>query len=405
MNPRTTTTAIPTAEPLKSVTAPISRDARSLPFILTVGAATTILALLLAFESELALVVTLAAAAALWWGGQRSGVLGKAGAFADRRPGVARAIFAAAAGMLLLLFHAEHYALLMVATVLLYAAACAGINIQTGFAGIANFAGAAFFACGGYTVAVLVQNTALPHGLAILVGGIVTAAIGAILLLPVLRTRGYYSALVTIAFGILCSSFLQVNEHLGGAQGLQLGPLSILGWDMGQGLEIAGREVSFYFGYALLALAVFLLASLLAHAVEWSAIGLNFDALRNDELVSSTFGIDLQRWKITAFLLGNVLIGIAGAVYAGLTSFVSPAGATFEQSLLLISIVILGGIGNTWGALLAAALVVLVPEKLQSLQEYRILIFSVSVVAILLFRPKGLVPRRMRDFSVTGGAQ
>ncbi|WP_242612618.1 branched-chain amino acid ABC transporter permease [Corticibacter populi] len=370
-----------------------------------VATGTVVIALVLLFESELALAATLALAAVLWWGGQRQGVLGKAGAFADHRPRIARAIFAGAAAVLLLLFHSEHYALLMVATVLLFAAACAGINIQTGFAGIANFAGAAFFACGGYTMAVLTQHTGVPHVLAILVAGAVTAGIGAVLLLPVLRTRGYYSALVTIAFGILCSSFLQVNEHLGGAQGLQLGPLHILGWDMGSGFEIAGREVSFYFAYALLALVVFMLASLLAHAVEWSAIGVSFDAVRNDELVSSSFGIDLQRWKVTAFLLGNFLIGIAGAVYAGLTSFVSPSGATFEQSLLLISIVILGGIGNTWGALLAAALVVLVPEKLQSLQEYRILIFSVSVVAVLLFRPKGLVPRRMRDFSVTGGVQ
>ncbi|WP_406625213.1 branched-chain amino acid ABC transporter permease [Acidovorax sp. SDU_ACID1] len=405
MNQRTTTTLPIAGQPMATTPVPRALAAQPLPFILTVVAATGILALLLAFESELALAGTLLAAAALWWGGQRSGVLGRAGVFADCHPRLSRAIFVAAGAVLLLLFHQEHYALLMVATVLLYAAACAGINIQTGFAGIANFAGAAFFACGGYTVAVLTKNTALPHVLAILAGGVVTAAIGAILLLPVLRTRGYYSALVTIAFGILCSSFLQVNEHLGGAQGLQLDALNILGWDMGQGLEIAGREVSFYFGYALLALAVFLLASLLAHAVEWSAIGVNFDAVRNDELVSSTFGINLQRWKITAFLLGNFLIGISGAVYAGLTSFVSPAGATFEQSLLLISIVILGGIGNSWGALLAAALVVLVPEKLQSLQEYRILIFSAAVVAILLFRPKGLVPRRMRDFSVKGGTR
>ena len=87
-------------------------------------------------------------------------------------------------------------------------------------------------------------------------------------------------------------------------------------------------------------------------------------------------------------------------MYAGLTNFVSPAGATFEQSLLLISIVILGGIGNSWGSLIAAVLVILLPEKLHSLQEYRVLIFSVFVVAVLLFRPKGLVPRRMRDFSV-----
>ncbi len=373
-----------------------------LPFITTVAAGTLVLALILALESELALAGTLALGALVWWAGHRSGMLAQTVAFSDRHPRLARAVVAVAVLALLAIFHIEHYALLMIATVLLYASACIGINIQTGLTGLANFAGAAFFACGGYTLAVLARHTALPHLLVIVAGGLVAAIIGAILLLPVLRTRGYYSALVTIAFGILCSAFLQVNEHLGGAQGLQVPPLSVLGWDMGSGFEVGGLEVSFYFAYGLLALAVFLLASLIAHAIEWSAIGVSLDATRSDELVSSTFGINLLRWKVTAFLLGNFLIGISGAVYAGLTSFVSPAGATFEQSLLLISIVILGGMGNSWGALIAAALVILLPEKLQSLQEYRVLIFSVFVVAILLFRPKGLVPRRMRDFSVKG---
>lgn len=375
---------------------------KPLSFALMVAAGALVLAAILALESELALVGTLLTASILWWLGQRTGMLAEAGEFSDQSPRAARAIVALAAIVLLIVFHGEHYVLLMIATVLLFAAACAGINIQTGLAGLANFAGAAFFACGGYTLAVLSKHTALPHLLSIVLGGAVAAAIGAILLLPVLRTRGYYSALVTIAFGILFSSFLQVNEHLGGAQGLQLAPLTMLGWNMGSGFEVAGREVSFYFAYGLIALAVFLFSSLVAHAVEWSAIGVNLDATRSDELVSSTFGINLQRWKITAFLLGNFLIGISGAVYAGLTNFVSPAGATFEQSLLLISIVILGGVGNTWGSLVAAALVIILPEKLHSLQEYRVLIFSVFVVAILLFRPKGLVPRRMRNFSVKG---
>lgn len=373
-----------------------------LSFAGTAAAGTFILALILALESELALAGTLALGATFWWVGHRVGVLAQTAAYADRHPRWARAIVAVAALALLAIFHIEHYALLMIATVLLYTSACIGINIQTGLTGLANFAGAAFFACGGYTLAVLTRYTAVPHFLVIVAGGLAAAVIGAILLLPVLRTRGYYSALVTIAFGILCSSFLQVNETLGGAQGLQVPALELLGWNMSRSFEIGSVEVSFYFAYGLLALAVFLFASLIAHAVEWSAIGVSLDATRSDELVSSTFGINLLRWKVTAFLLGNFLIGISGAVYAGLISFVSPAGATFEQSLLLLSIVILGGMGNSWGALIAAALVILLPEKLQSLQEYRVLIFSVLVVAILLFRPNGLVPRRMRDFSIKG---
>ncbi len=377
------------------------RDVASLVALFVV--AILAVGLILVFESQVALFSLLVILIALWIGSKRSGLAGCAAGAVTRHPALPNLLVLAGTLALVAAFYDEHYVLLMIATVLLYASACVGINIQTGLTGLANFAGAAFFTCGGYTLAVLMKSTTISHLSALLAGGVAAAAIGMVLLLPVLRTKGYYSALVTIAFGVLFSSFLQVNETLGGAQGMQLGALDILGWDMASGITLGDYEISFYFAYVILALLVFLLASTLARAVEWSFIGVNLDATRSDELVSSSFGISLQRWKITAFLLGNFIIGIAGAVYGGMSGFVSPTGATFEHSLLLISIVVLGGIGNTWGALIAATVVILVPEKLHALQEYRFLIFSILVVVILLFSPKGLIPRAMRDFSAIGG--
>jgi ABC-type branched-subunit amino acid transport system permease subunit len=120
--------------------------------------------------------------------------------------------------------------------------------------------------------------------------------------------------------------------------------------------------------------------------------------VRIDETSAAVFGFDVARWKIVAFMLGNFLAGVAGAVYAMMTGFVAPASFTLSESLMFVSIVILGGIGNVAGVLPATALVVLLPEKLQVIQEYRFLLFSILVILILLFRPAGLLPRRLRAY-------
>ena len=119
-------------------------------------------------------------------------------------------------------FHDNHFVLLLFVTVLLYTVATLGLNIQFGYAGVLNFAGASFFGIGAYTSAVLNTYTAVPHLLVLLIGGMLAALIGSLLLLPVLRTRGHYAALVTIAFALLLKTFLEVNDVLGGPQGMQV---------------------------------------------------------------------------------------------------------------------------------------------------------------------------------------
>jgi ABC-type branched-subunit amino acid transport system permease subunit len=106
----------------------------------------------------------------------------------------------------------------------------------------------------------------------------------------------------------------------------------------------------------------------------------------------------VERWKITAFTLGNFLIGIAGALFGMISGFVAPNNYTFADSLILVSILLLGGIGNPWGLIVATTIVVVVPEKLQTIQEYRFFLYSVLVIAVLLFRPEGLLPRPVRRY-------
>jgi len=311
-------------------------------------------------------------------------------------PAASRAGTALALAAILALFCDQHFPMLMLASVLLYAVACFGLTVQFGYAGVVNFAGAAFLGIGAYTSAVLGAH--LWHPLVVLAGGAMAALVGSLLILPVLRTRGHYAALVTVAFGLLFRTFIEVNDALGGPQGLQIKGMNLFGWDLNSGLRIGETEISFYANYVVLALALSALAYAAVRRLERSWIGLNLDAVRLDETASAVFGIDVARWKILAFTFGNFIAGLAGAVYGMMTGFVAPNSFTFGDSLILVSILILGGLGNLWGVALAASIVVVLPEKLQALQEYRLLLYALLVIGILLFRPDGLLPRRAREY-------
>jgi len=296
-------------------------------------------------------------------------------------------------------FREDHFPLLMIATVMLYLTACLGLNIQFGYTGVVNFSGAAFFGVGCYTAAVLNQHTAIPHLMVVVLGGVAAALVGSILILPVLRTRGHYAAVVTIAFGILFKTFLEVNDTLGGPQGLKVPGMEVLGWNFNSNIEIGDEiELSFYLNYVAIGLILSVLAFALTRRVERSWVGLSLDAVRLDETVAACFGINIRRWKITAFTLGNVLVGMAGAVFAMMLGFIAPTNFAFGDSLILVSIVLLGGMGSPWGTVVAAGLVILLPEKLQAIQEYRFLLYAIVVILILLFRPQGLLPRGLRAY-------
>src|SRR5690606_17896066 len=144
-----------------------------------------------------------------------------AASFREREDALSLVAILAALGIVAV-FHEDHFVLLLLCTVLLYSVATLGLNVQFGYAGVLNFAGASFFGIGAYAAAVLNAHTAVPHLLVLLAGGLMAALIGSALLLPVLRTRGHYSAVVTIAFALLFKTFLEVNDVLGGPQGLQV---------------------------------------------------------------------------------------------------------------------------------------------------------------------------------------
>jgi len=366
-----------------------------------VAAAALVTSFAIAFvwaEGEWEVIAVLVAAAVAAIVARRTGWLAPAARAFEMRAGAMNSVAIAGLLVFVAFFHGDHFPLLMVGTVLVYLTVCLGLTIQFGYAGVLNFAAAAFLGVGCYTAAVLAAHTAIPHLAVLAIGGAVAALVGSVLILPVLRTRGHYAAVVTIAFGLLFKTFLEVNDTLGGPQGLKLPSMKVLGITFNENFEIAGIEFSFYVHYVLVALALAALAFAFTRRLERSWIGVSLDAVRLDETASACFGIHIARWKILAFTLGNFLAGVAGALYAMMLGFIAPTSFTFGDSLVMVSIVLLGGIGNPWGAALAAAIVVMLPEKLQLIQEYRFLLYASMVILVLLFRPGGLLPRRLRNY-------
>ena len=369
------------------------------PGIVGVALVTAYLIVFLSVESQTGIAILLLGGAAALLGAAKLGILERFRRSFSAREGGMNLVVIVAVLVLAGVFYEDHFTLLLVATVMIYMIAALGLTVQFGYAGVLNFAGAAFFGIGCYTAAVLTKNTALPHVLVLFAGGLMAALIGAFLLLPVLRTRGHYSAVVTIAFTLLFKTFLEVNDTLGGPQGLRVDGMNVFGWEFNDNIEIgADFEASFFLNYVLASLVLLALAFAFVRRLERSWAGLNMDAVRLDETASACFGYNIARWKITAFTIGNLLAGLAGALYATMLGFIAPTNFTFGDSLILVSIVLLGGIGNPWGIALATTIVIILPEKLQAIQEYRFLLYAAMVILILLFRPQGLLPRPLRSY-------
>jgi ABC-type branched-subunit amino acid transport system permease subunit len=370
-----------------------------LPGVVGAAVVTVYLLLVLSVESQAGITVLLVAGAITIMAFVRFGGTARFGRSFAAQENTLNLLIILAVLVITGFFYEDHFVLLLVATVIIYVIACLGLNVQFGYTGVLNFAGAAFFGIGCYTAAVLTMHTPIPHVLILVIGGMMAAVIGSILILPVLRTRSHYSAVVTIAFSLLFKIFLEVNDTLGGPQGLRVQGMNLLGWEFNNNIEIGeDLEVSFYVNYILIGLLLLAVTFTFVKRLERSWVGLNLDAVRLDETAAACFGLNITRWKITAFTIGNFLAGMAGALYAMMIGFIAPTNFTFGDSLILVSIVLLGGIGNPWGLVVATTILIVLPEKLQAIQEYRFLLFAAMVILILLFRPEGLLPRPLRTY-------
>lgn len=280
-----------------------------------------------------------------------------------------------------------------------------GINIQFGSAGIINLGAAAFYGVGAYTAGMLSTKLGLPPLLNLLLGAVMAVIVGSLLFIPVLKTRSYYLALVTIAFVMAFHTLLNNAEWLGGAQGIVGIPLmSIGGYSFLEQINILGLKLPAQANFYYLALGLGFLLVLSASRLWNSWVGLTWNSFNEDtgdELSAQCMGVEVKKWSMIAFTVGNFYIGLAGAFYAHMTSYIAPPDITFYLSLLFLSAVILGGVDNIVGVSVAAVLLVIMPEKLRALQQYWVIIFGVILVLMLILRREGLIPVWVRRYGLS----
>ena len=205
--------------------------------------------------------------------------------------------------------------------------------------------------------------------MALLVGGLAAALAGLIVGVPTLRLRGDYLAIATLGFGEIIRVILQNMEKMGGSRGFSVG----------------GTYTTFFWTYSLAAVTIYVVANLVH-----SGYGRGFLTVRDDEIAAEAIGINTVKYKVVAFVLAAFFAGLAGGLYAHFVGYLSPEGFNFMKSIEIIVMVILGGMGNTAGVVFAAVLLTLLPEWLRGVQEYRMIIYSLLLIILMLTRPQGL---------------
>jgi branched-chain amino acid transport system permease protein len=279
------------------------------------------------------------------------------------------------------------YPLRILDLVLLYAILGMGLNIVVGYAGLLDLGYVAFYAIGAYAYALLASpqfDLHLPFPLILAIGAGLAALAGVLLGIQVLRLRGDYLAIVTLGFGEIIRVLMNNLDWMtNGPQGIaRIDEASLFGWRVSTPVDYL---------YLLVGLAV--LTFLFVWRLQESALGTALSAVREDQDAARGCGIDTTGVKLIAFATSATIGGVGGVVFASMQRFVSPESFTFWESLSIVLVVVVGGLGNPFGVMLGAGLLVLVPELLRAYADYRQLLFGVALVLVILARPMGLIRR------------
>jgi branched-chain amino acid transport system permease protein len=279
-------------------------------------------------------------------------------------------------------------------TALMYVVLGLGLNIVVGLAGLLDLGFVAFYAVGAYTYALLNLHYGLGFWIVLPIGGLLAATFGIILGFPVLRLRGDYLAIVTLGFGEIIRLVLENwGEFSKGPSGI-----SNISRPSFFGMELS-LEQSILYTYYLMILFV-VVTIFVVNRLQDSRLGRAWIALREDEIACQAMGIDKRKTKLVAFSLGAFWAGIVGVVFAAKTTFINPASFTFLESAIILSIVVLGGMGSIIGVIFGALILILMPEYLRALSEYRMLAFGAILVCMMIFRPQGLFSNIRRTYRI-----
>jgi branched-chain amino acid transport system permease protein len=298
----------------------------------------------------------------------------------------------------------QRYAVDTATQILIYIMLGWGLNVVVGLAGLLNLGYAAFYAAGAYTYALIATHLGWPFWVSLPLAGLFAAFCGVALAFPVLRLRGDYLAIVTLAFGeIVRIVLINWQSFTGGPNGINRIPRPTffglpfertggLTFHSFFGIEYNATHRLIFLYYVILVLA--LLTNFVTLRLRRLPIGRAWEALREDEIACRSLGINAVTAKLTAFAIGAMFGGFAGAFFSARQGFISPESFTFAESALVLAIVVLGGLGSQLGVVIAAVVLVGSSERFRELQDYRMLMFGLAMVLVMLWRPRGLMAGR-----------
>ena len=301
------------------------------------------------------------------------------------------------------IFYDSSYSLGVAIQVLIYVMLGWGLNVVVGLAGLLDLGYVAFYAVGAYSYALLATNFGWSFWMCLPLAGILAAMWGVMLGFPVLRLRGDYLAIVTLAFGeIIRLVIINWQDLTGGPNGVSGIPRPTLfgiplnssdeGLAALLGIDYSPTHQYIFLFYVILALA--LITNWVTTRLRGLPIGRAWEAMREDEVACRALGINITTTKLTAFATGAMFGGFAGAFFATRQGFISPESFTFQESALVLAIVVLGGMGSQLGTALAALALIVFPELFRGLGTYRMLVFGMAMVLIMIWRPRGLIGHR-----------
>jgi branched-chain amino acid transport system permease protein len=282
-------------------------------------------------------------------------------------------------------FISSTYQTNIMTTALMYVVLGLGLNIVVGQAGLLNLGYVAFYAAGAYTYALLYHHFGVGFWLALPLGALAATILGVLLALPVLRLQGDYLAIVTLGFGEITRLVLENWDEF------SFGPSGISGIPRPGffGMELDMHDAQLYLYFLMIGLCI--ITIFVVNRLQDSRIGRALLALREDEIACQAMGINKTRVKLTAFALGSTWAGLVGVIFAAKTTFVNPASFTFLESAMILSIVVLGGTGSIIGIGIGALVLILLPEYLRAFSDYRMLLFGIIMVIMMVFHPQGIV--------------
>jgi branched-chain amino acid transport system permease protein len=293
-------------------------------------------------------------------------------------------------------FFTGRYAQDVATNVLIYVCLGLGLNIVVGLAGMLDLGYIAFYGVGAYTYALLNIHFGMSFWICLPIAATLAMIAGSLIGYPTLRMRGDYLAIVTLGFGeivrIILNNWMSLTNGPNGILGIKAPSMYVPSFENGFSLEVLYLKKLHYLYYVALLLAIITVISV--RHLNFSRIGRAWESIREDETAAELMGVNTFRLKLLAYAMGALFAGMAGAFFCARMRFVSPESFTFLESAMVLSMVVLGGMGSIPGIILGAAALIVLPEVFREFETYRMLVFGAAMIVMMLFRPAGLIPAK-----------